>query len=293
MNGIRCVKRARVLGYCMGVRKAVDGVLKALSDYPERTVYTYGPLIHNPVTMQSLAEKGVRILDTEKNAADQIIRFSPVIIRAHGIAPKKRAELEESGALIIDATCPRVIASQRRAAQYAEKGCTVILAGDKNHGEIIGIAGYVQAVPQSRCIVVQNVEEARGIRLGEDETAVLIAQTTIKHSEYEAVAAVLQECSPALRVLDTICPATDERQAALAELAQSVDALIVVGGKNSANTQRLLQTALELGKPAWIAETAADLPPQIFGYGSVGLSAGASAPDSSIDAIEAALVSSP
>ena len=108
MPDIRFVKRARVLGYCMGVRKAVDAVLKALADYPNTTVYTYGPLIHNPVTMRMLEEKGVRVVDPDKELKPQIEPESPIIIRAHGISPQKRQELAGCGALILDATCPPV-----------------------------------------------------------------------------------------------------------------------------------------------------------------------------------------
>lgn len=290
MSNIRTIKRARVLGYCMGVRRAVDAVLHALAEFPDKTVYTYGPLIHNPVTMHFLEEKGVRTVEPDKELKPQIAPQSPIIIRAHGISPQKRQELTECGAIIIDATCPRVIASQRRAAQYAEKGCTVILAGDKNHGELVGIKGYVQAIPNGRCLIVQTAAEAEALEYG-GVSAVLIAQTTIKRSEYCAIAGILRKHNPQLITSETICPATDERQEALLELIAEVDALLIVGGKASANTRRLLQTALDSGKPAWLAETACDIPQEIHRYRTVGLAAGASTPDASIDDIEAALTS--
>lgn len=278
------VKRARVLGYCMGVRRAVDEVFRALSGYPGKTVYTYGPLIHNPVTMRLLEKKGVRVLDPECDVRGQIEPGSPIIIRAHGISPQKRQELADCGAIIIDATCPRVIASQKRAAHYAKKGYTVILAGDKNHGELIGIRGHALAVPNTVCLTVQNAEEAKALESG-STPAVLIAQTTIKRSEYHAIAGILRKKIADLLVLETICPATDERQEALLELVQDVDAILVVGGKTSANTRRLLQTALDNGRPAWLAESLADIPPDIHQYRTIGLAAGASTPDSSIDEI--------
>ncbi|MGP1454671.1 MAG: 4-hydroxy-3-methylbut-2-enyl diphosphate reductase [Treponema sp.] len=285
MNNIRCIKRAQVLGYCMGVQKAVDAVLQALAVHQDKNIYTYGPLIHNPVTMQVLAEKGVRILDTERALREQLAPHSVVVIRAHGIAPEKRQELQESGAMVIDATCPHVVASQRQAARYAKNGYTVILAGDKNHGEIIGITGYVHAVPESRCIIVHSAVEASALTpiVGQ---AVLLAQTTMKRLEYHAIAQIIEKKQPHLCVLETICAATDERQHALQDLAQQVDALLIIGGKNSANTQRLLQTARSTGKPAWIAETIADIPSALFQYHTVGLSAGASTPALSIDSIE-------
>ena len=285
------IKRARVLGYCMGVRKAVDAVLSTLNGSSGKDVSTYGPLIHNPATLCSLKEKGVRVIDPDRELQPQIIPEAPVIIRAHGIAPQKRQELEACNAVIVDATCPRVIASQRRAARYAEKGYTVILAGDRKHGECIGIVGYVRAVPGGRCFVVQTAEEAAELDLCAASKAVLLAQTTIKRTEYRAVTDILLKKNPELVVLDTICPATDERQEALLELIDEVDALLVIGGKTSANTRRLVQTALDRGTPAWLAETADDIPEALYGYETIGLAAGASTPDSSIDAVEAALQS--
>ena len=288
MANTRFIKRARILGYCMGVRRAVDAVLRALVDYPDRTIYTYGNLIHNPVTMQLLEDKGVRIIDPDKALNLQIEPQSPVIIRAHGISPQKRQELIDCGALIIDATCPRVIASQRRAAQYAEKGFTVILAGDKNHGELVGIMGHALAVPNGKCLTVQTAAEAEALECMRTPS-VLIAQTTIKRGEYHVIAGILRKKNPELLVMETICPATDERQEALLELVNEVDAMLIIGGKSSANTRRLLQTAIDSGKPAWLAETVADIPQELYRYRAIGLAAGASTPDRSIDAVESAL----
>lgn len=289
MNAIQCVKRASVLGYCMGVRKAVDAVMSALDSYTAHTVYTYGPLIHNPATMQFLLRKGVKILDTEAHLAPQVQPEAPVIIRAHGIAPQKRQELIDCGCVIIDATCPRVAASQKRAAHYAANGYTVILAGDKNHGEIKSIAGSVEATAQNRCIVLQDAQEA-GKLPPIDNLTVLLAQTTIKRSEYDAIATMLLQKNPQLKVLHTICPATGDRQQALIQLTNETDAILVIGGKESANTRRLLQTAQEQGKPAWLIETAAEIPDTVYTYRTVGITAGASTPDISIDSVEATLI---
>ena len=284
------VKRAKVLGYCMGVCRAVEAVYRALAEYPAKTVYTYGPLIHNPVTMQLLEAKGVQIVNPDAELKPQIMPKSPIIIRAHGISPQKRQELVDCDAIIIDATCPRVIASQFRAAQYAQKEYTVILAGDKNHGEIIGIKGYALSVPNGKCVTVQTALEAEAFQYDGAPT-VLIAQTTIKREEYRAIAEILRKKISDLTVLETICSATDERQEALLELVKEVDAVLVIGGKNSANTRRLLQTALDSGKPAWLVESVADIPQEVYRYGTIGLAAGASTPDSSIDMIEKAITS--
>jgi 4-hydroxy-3-methylbut-2-enyl diphosphate reductase len=118
----------------------------------------------------------------------------------------------------------------------------------------------------------------------------LIAQTTIRKEEYEAIRAALAERFPVLEVVDSICPCTEDRLAALARLASEVEAVVVVGGRNSANTARLAATARELGKPAWLVETAGELPAEVYGFASVGLSAGASTPERLVDEVEAALL---
>lgn len=283
------VKRAAVLGYCFGVKNAVDTSLKTARLYPHKRVYTFGPLIHNPATLESLAQRGVRAINPDAPVKPEVCHAAPVIIRAHGISPQKRDELEKSGAQIIDATCPRVRKNQRQAAAYAEKGHTVILAGDKNHGELVGIAGFVNAVGKNPCIIVQNVCDAQAVCLAPAAAPVLMAQTTIKHSEYAAISDALKKKYPHVIVVNSICSATEQRQQALVELAETVEAILVVGGKASANTRRLLQTALDLLKPAWLVENKNDLPEEIFTFSSVGITAGASTPEFIIREIEETL----
>ena len=138
--------RADIMGYCMGVRRAVEAAEEALSKKTHGPVYTYGPLIHNPSALACLAAAGVIVIGEKGIVLPEDLSYSPVIIRAHGIPPKERAELVKRNAEIIDATCPRVLSSQKRAAQYSAMGYSVILAGDRNHGEIAGIAGYAPRV---------------------------------------------------------------------------------------------------------------------------------------------------
>jgi 4-hydroxy-3-methylbut-2-enyl diphosphate reductase len=276
------VERAAVLGRCMGVRRAVGLALRAAEG--ERPVYTLGPLIHNPQAVAELEARGIHAL-AEEELDDRLIDAT-VVIRAHGVPPQLRTKLQSRSARVVDATCPRVLASQRKAASFAERGYTVVIAGDAGHGEVTGIAGYAtRAGGESAAIVVGGPEEARRV---EARKVVLIAQTTIKREEYEAIRAALAENFPSLETMDSICPCTDERLEALADLARRVDAIVVVGGRNSANTARLYLSARAL-RPAWLVETAAELPAEVFGYGAVGLTAGASTPDLLIDEVESAL----
>jgi 4-hydroxy-3-methylbut-2-en-1-yl diphosphate reductase len=286
------VVRASVLGRCMGVRRAVELALETARRERGAPVYTIGPLIHNPQAVRELADEGVvaiseadldgRVAGVASLAGIASLAGAAVVIRAHGVPPALRERLEALGARIVDATCPRVLASQRRARDFGLRGYSVVIAGDAGHGEVTGIAGYAPGA-----VVVGGPDEARVASLR--PPVALIAQTTIKKEEYDAIRDALMERFPDLEVVDSICPCTGERLAALAELAGEVDAIVVVGGRNSANTARLLATARELGKPAWLVETQAELPDEIFGYDCVGLTAGASTPESIIDEVDAAL----
>jgi 4-hydroxy-3-methylbut-2-en-1-yl diphosphate reductase len=309
------VKRAAVLGRCMGVRRAVELALKTAEaeEKTGRQVFTLGPLIHNPQAVADLEARGIRALMKNDEAGD--LRNAVVIIRAHGVPPELKAQFEARGAKIVDATCPRVIASQRKAEDYAKRGYQVVIAGDRDHGEVTGLSGYAQkgaaSAPHPNRVavsIVASATEAAALELS--PPLALIAQTTITDAEYQsirkALAARLAEqerraegkgleasaeaqASPALVVVDSICPATEERLEALERLAAEVDAIVVVGGRNSANTARLFSTAVAFGKPAWLIETAAELPPEAFGYERVGVTAGASSPDEVVDEVEAAL----
>ncbi|HNY17349.1 MAG TPA: 4-hydroxy-3-methylbut-2-enyl diphosphate reductase [Treponemataceae bacterium] len=283
MNHTLRIIRADILGYCMGVRRAVEAAEQALLDNPVRPVYTYGPLIHNPSALDRLSRAGVVIIGSDGAPLPEDFHGASVVIRAHGIPPAERLELERRHAHIVDATCPRVLSSQKRARDWHEKGYTVILAGDLDHGEITGIAGYAPG-----CIVLESSEAAERLERY-PEKAVLISQTTIKQSEYDAIAEVLSRRIPELAVFNTICPATLERQNALEALAGQVDGIIVIGGRNSANTQRLFNTAKTLCAKAWHIERPEEIPEEAFALERVGITAGASTPDEVIDAVEQAL----
>ncbi|GHV84457.1 4-hydroxy-3-methylbut-2-enyl diphosphate reductase [Spirochaetia bacterium] len=285
----------------MGVRRAVELAEAAVLE--AAPIYTAGPLIHNPQVLTSLTERGVQILDeTDLNKADRGTDLSgaAVIIRAHGISPKAEQQLRQRGARIIDATCPRVKASQLAARSLADKGRWVFIAGERNHAEVRGIAGYVEKSDDSEqrrpAVIAGNAAEAAAAaeklyqEAPEAKTA-LIAQTTFSPEEYAAIAEVIKVFFPGLEVHHTICGATRDRQNALLKLCSAVDAVIIAGGKDSANTRRLLSIAKNCGKPAWLAESAADVnAAELAHFQTLGISAGASTPDSVIDAIEAGLL---
>jgi 4-hydroxy-3-methylbut-2-enyl diphosphate reductase len=301
--------RAKVLGFCMGVRRAVELAYNQLACGKADSsgkVYTLGPLIHNPQALEDLKRRGVVILD--ETCLPDNLSGSVVIIRAHGISPQTEAELHRRGAAVVDATCPKVKASQLKAASLAKQGYRLFLAGEESHAEIAGIRGYAQEGWIQRndnagggqfLQVVSCAEEAEAAAaelLAEDKAlgdraskTALLAQTTISTEEYHAISAVISRYFPALEIIQTICAATKERQDSLREILGKTDAVIVAGGKDSANTHRLLSIAQASGKPCAIAETAADIPLKFFRLEAIGLSAGASTPDTVIDAIEQVL----
>jgi 4-hydroxy-3-methylbut-2-enyl diphosphate reductase len=282
------VIRARLLGFCMGVRRAVE-IAERDSLEAGRTgaLYTLGPLIHNSSVLEKLKKRGVACLS--ENEISSLPAGSTVIIRAHGVSPSIETELLKKGIRVLDATCPHVKQSQSKARNFVERGFRLFIAGEENHAEIAGLLGYAKSA-----FVVSNAEEARAAagelyrREPEAKTA-LIAQTTIRATEYRAIGEEIQHYYPSLEIVNSICTATVERQNALRELA-NVDTVIIAGSRESANTQRLLSLAKEMGKPAWLTEMVSDIPPEIAAYNTVGLSAGASTPDDLIDAIEEALI---
>jgi 4-hydroxy-3-methylbut-2-enyl diphosphate reductase len=315
------VIRSSVLGYCMGVSRAVKiaealAIRKdTLTDKRAYALYTYGPLIHNMTVLRKLEEKGVRILGaaefiesiTSIGGAPLDLHDALVIIRAHGVAPHVEAKLREAGAVVKDATCPKVKANQLLARKLCmentkntkkQNGVSpvpVFLAGDRWHAEIQGILGYAPD-----CICVSNETEAekaaRSRTIGEHNTgkneAALIGQTTFPVDDYRKIAAVLQKYFR-LDVKDTICPATACRQDALRILCASVDAMIVAGGKDSANTRALAEIAHSMGMPVYLVENVAEMKPiepELAAYRRIGLAAGASTPLETIDELEAAVL---
>ena len=297
------VIRSKVLGYCSGVSRAVEMARRetvACSNGACPSIYTLGPLIHNPVVLEDLKKRGIRVLEEDEAlSAGRCEKGSTVIIRAHGISPQAEKALAGQGLRVVDATCPHVKLSQDKARQFSEKGYRVFLAGEKDHAEIKGILGYISGPGSpppagSACYVVGNPAEAESAAesLFEREPGAktaLIGQTTVRAEEYTAIGEAIKRFFPGLEIANTICGSTAARQEALRELCRLCDAVIIVGGRESANTRRLLSLARETGKPAWLVETAGDLPPEIKSFETVGLSAGASAPGSLIDEIETAL----
>ncbi|MEW6183663.1 MAG: bifunctional 4-hydroxy-3-methylbut-2-enyl diphosphate reductase/30S ribosomal protein S1 [Bacillota bacterium] len=291
------IKRASWAGFCFGVKRAIELALKARAENTG-PLYTLGPLIHNPQVVGFLAGKGIQVIE-ELAAADK----GTLIIRSHGVEPEVLAAVQELGLKVIDATCPFVARAQQLAKDLTGQGYTVVVVGDRKHPEVRGIVGWTCG----RAKVVENPEEAAMLpdlpRLG------VIAQTTQTPKNFEAVVEVLKERTatgvvnkvdengpegdsqggiyPEVQVFSTICHAVAERQQAALELARQVEVMVVVGGYESANTQKLKRLCLETGTPTYQIETASELKKEWFnGVQVAGLTAGASTPDWIIEEVE-------
>ncbi|SFJ08935.1 4-hydroxy-3-methylbut-2-enyl diphosphate reductase [Treponema bryantii] len=282
------IVRASVLGFCFGVRRAVELAEKALAENPGKKVYSLGPLIHNENALKSLGEKGLFTVD--ESAIFAIPDGAVVIIRAHGVAPSVTDALEAKNCKIIDATCPRVKASQKMVERYSSENDYVVLTGDRNHGEVIGIAGYAG----ENFSQIQDYTEAENFNIPDSDSKniILLSQTTYSPKEFEKIETLFRSKFRNLAVMNTICPATNERQEALLELCKKVDGVIVIGGKNSANTKRLYQTAAANCNKAIHVQNASEIPEDFRNLSKVGITAGASTPDSIIAEVEAFLLSS-
>jgi len=265
---------AKTAGFCMGVRRAVEMALDAPAKH-SGPFFTYGPLIHNPQVLKLLEEKGITALTTVPASGS-----GTVLIRAHGVPPQTRRLLEAAGFTVIDATCPRVIRVQTIIRKHAAKGFAVIIVGDRDHPEVVGLMGHAQGLGH----VVADMDELAALPVF--AKAIVVAQTTQDQDLFERVRHRVQATCPHYRISDTICDSTAKRQAEVAALTAQVDALIVAGGRSSGNTQRLAAIARRSGKPVFAVESETQLDPTALAHMErIGITAGASTPNWTIKEI--------
>lgn len=263
------IRLARTAGFCMGVKRAVDMVLDIAQHKGDERIYTYGPLIHNPQTVELLKKRGiVPVTDLSD------VKEGTIIIRAHGISPQERKLLREKGLKIIDATCPRVGRVQAIIKKHAARGYAVLIVGDREHPEVDGLLGY----SAGHGLVIGRLEDVEA--LPALEHVCVVAQTTQSADEYAEIIKRVKERFPDAVVFDTICDSTERRQSEIRDLASEMDAVFIVGGRNSANTRRLAQISKAKGIPTFHIETAEELGAiPIDAYDKIGVSAGASTPN--------------
>ncbi len=274
------VIRAEYAGACYGVQRALDMALKAVEEGGR--AYTLGPLIHNPQVVAQLEERGVYAVDD----VSQTDESSTVVIRSHGVTPQVKRSIAEHGATCLDATCPHVMRAQKAAALLGSQGRHVIVVGEEGHPEVEGHVAHA----------LESGAEVSVVAVPEDLPADLegpvgiVVQTTQTRDALEAVIAALEARGIEPVVKDTICFATRQRQEAAAALAHDVDAIVVIGGRNSSNTTRLAEICAAACPRTHHVEKPEELDPVWFeGCRVVGVTAGASTPEDQIAAVVARL----
>ena len=222
---------AETAGFCFGVKRAVNMVYGEAesSDVP---VYTYGPIIHNEEVVHDLEDKGVRVI----RSLDELNQLpkGKIIIRSHGISKAEHDKMQSSGFEVLDATCPFVLKIHRLVGEYSRKGYTIVIAGNHEHPEVEGIMGWVEG---QSVYTVQNVCDMEKLPLSPDEKVCFVAQTTFNYNKFQELVEIITKKGYDIIVLDTICNATEERQAEARMIAGRSEAMIVIGDKHSSNTQ--------------------------------------------------------
>lgn len=260
---------AEYLGFCYGVKRAI----KIAKESADGKCCTLGPIIHNPQMVERLKAEGV-------DSAESLdaVKEGTVIIRSHGVGPKIYEVIKAKGLRIVDATCPHVKRAQMAARELVNEGYEVVIVGEKNHPEVKSILEWAE----KRTTIVETIAEAE--KFGPCQRLGIVSQTTVSGQHFEEVVLKLLRKSNDIRILRTICTATDQRQKAAMELAEKVDIMLVVGGRNSANTTKLAKLCEKKCKTYHI-ETAEEILPQWFTQSEnlsalkVGITAGASTPD--------------
>lgn len=274
---------AKTAGFCFGVKRAVDTVYDqtraAAADPGLGPIYTYGPIIHNEEVVRDLEEKGVRVVGGDDL---ETLHHGTVIIRSHGTTREVCEKLEQGGLRIVDATCPFVKKIHKIVSEESEKGRTIVIVGNASHPEVEGIRGWCHG----SSYVVETPEEAGDLKFPDHTRLCIVSQTTFNYNKFQLLVEIILKKSYDSIVVNTICSATHERQAEARELASKVDVMLVIGGKNSSNTQKLCEICRKECSNTYYIQTVRDMQEEwLEGKRSVGITAGASTPNHIIEEV--------
>jgi 4-hydroxy-3-methylbut-2-enyl diphosphate reductase len=277
------VRLADCAGFCFGVKRAVDTVYEQLKN--GKTIYTYGPIVHNEEVVRELAEKGVRVLESKEElkslkAGENI---PTVIIRAHGVAKEIYDIMEANGLECIDATCPFVKKIHRIVEQKSTEGYHVIVVGDPKHPEVEGIVGWCQGP----VTVLETPEQAENFVKTEGEKLCIVSQTTYNYNKFQYIVEIFEKKGYNDSVVNTICNATEERQRSAKTIAADADVMIVIGGKHSSNSRKLYEICQRECVHTYFIQTLDDLHLDLpKAVRLVGITAGASTPNKLIEEVQ-------
>ena len=273
------VIKAKTAGFCFGVKRAVDQVYE-LAGKKEGAVYTYGPIIHNEEVVIDLEKKGVQVLHTKEELA--ALEKGTVVIRSHGVAREIYEQIHGKRLELVDATCPFVKKIHRIVKREGENGREIVIIGNATHPEVEGIKGWCV----SKVTVIGNEEEAQKYETNSDKGICIVSQTTFNYKKFNKLVEILSKKRYDILVLNTICNATEERQQEARKIAAEVDAMVVIGGKHSSNTQKLFEICKEECKNTYYIQTLEDLDVQSMqSMSCVGITAGASPPNNIIEEV--------
>lgn len=273
-------------GFCRGVKRAVGMALEALRN-PGCALCSLGPLIHNPSVIADLEGRGLKVLPAVPSP-EELAALAPdtaLLIRAHGITARQRRELEAGGHPLLDGTCPHVIAIQRIVERAAAQGRQVLILGDRGHAEVMGLLSFA---PEGE--IISTPEEAEAF--ASDRPLSVVCQSTLDSAAFKAISGIILRKHPAAEIHNTRCDATEKRQDEAQALCGSCDAMVVIGGQNSANSNRLAEICRRSGRPTFFVTEPASFDPAPLGaFLRIGVTAGASTPQSDIDLVVARLES--
>ena len=270
---------AKSAGFCFGVQRAVDSVYKELEENSGK-IYTFGPIIHNEQVVEDLNKKGIEVIDTVEQLKE--IKEGTVVIRSHGVAKEIYDVLEQQKLKMVDATCPFVKKIHNIVLDESNNGKTIIIIGNDNHPEVEGIKGWVNG----EVIVINKEEQIEKLSLPEQTKACIVSQTTFNHNKFKYLVEIIRKKGYDITVVNTICNATHVRQVEAQKISSKVDGMIVIGGKNSSNTQKLYDICRNECENTFYVQTVKDLNlHELKSLKSIGITAGASTPKNIIEEV--------
>ena len=270
---------AKSAGFCFGVQRAVDSVYKELEENSGK-IYTFGPIIHNEQVVEDLNKRGIEVIDTVEQLKE--IKEGTVVIRSHGVAKEIYDILEQQKIKMVDATCPFVKKIHNIVLDESNNGKTIIIIGNDNHPEVEGIKGWVNG----EVIVINKEEQIEKLSLPEQTKACIVSQTTFNHNKFKYLVEIIRKKGYDITVVNTICNATHVRQVEAQKISSKVDGMIVIGGKNSSNTQKLYDICRNECENTFYVQTVKDLNlHELKSLKSIGITAGASTPKNIIEEV--------
>ncbi len=275
------VEVAKTAGFCFGVERAVNTVYEQV-EKGNGPIYTYGPIIHNEEVVKDLEQKGVTVVEGEENLSK--ITEGTVIIRSHGVSKHIYDILNQNSINYVDATCPFVKKIHRIVEDESKKGSYIIITGNETHPEVEGIKGWCV---HDNISIVKNVDEANALIIENNQKICIVSQTTFNYNKFKEIVDKINEKGYDIIVLNTICSATEERQREAADVAKRSDAMIVIGGKSSSNTQKLFEICKMECENTYYIQTIKDLDVNLLKSAkNVGITAGASTPNNIIEEVQ-------